>query len=421
VSILPWVAAAAAILSGFFALTGQALRSFRRAEFEELMDEASAESFLRRLDRHIKSLKLTTSLCRSLANLALVVSLIEWFDSDSWASVTGAVALAGVIIAIVGVAIPQAWAHYGGEKVLSHTLGVLLGFRYLLYPLIALMQAFDLPVRRLSGVSDEEHHNGEATRQEILQAASEGQAEGSMDAEEVEMIESVIEFSETQAGEIMTPRTDIFAVPVGLSWQEAARQIVDSGHSRVPVYGDDLDDIIGILYAKDLLRLADSPAEQRSIRDVMRKCFFVPETKTLDDLLREFKARKVHIAVLLDEYGGTAGLVTIEDVLEEIVGEIADEYDRAEPLEYKQIGPDLWEVEGRMHIDELNDMADLEIPEDEDFDTVAGFVFSELGYIPAVGEKLETTEARFTVLAADERKISRLKVEALRPAGESNQ
>jgi len=289
-------------------------------------------------------------------------------------------------------------------------------FRYALYPVTAVLQWLHLPVRRLSGVSDAEVENGDDARQEILHAASEGRAEGAVDADEAEMIESVIEFGETQAGEIMTPRTDVFALPADTPWDVAAERIVEAGHTRVPVYEGDLDNIIGILYAKDLLRYVGDSAPV-DLRKILRKPFFVPETKALDDLLREFRAGKVHMAVVLDEYGGTAGIVTIEDVLEEIVGDISDEYDRAAPALARRVDERTLEVDGRLHIDDLNDLAKLEIPEDEDYDTVAGFVFSRLGHIPQVGEELPTPGARFTVLAADERKITRLRVELADPSG----
>jgi CBS domain containing-hemolysin-like protein len=285
----------------------------------------------------------------------------------------------------------------------------MLPLRYALSPLIAVMHAFHMPIRRLSGQADSDEETGESAREEILQVATEGQAEGAVAAEQVEMIESVIEFSNTQAGEIMTPRTDVVALPLETPLPEARRQTLESGHTRMPIYEGDLDNIIGILYAKDLLGYTE-PSPAADLRSVMRKPFFIPESKPLNALLRDFKNRKVHMAVVLDEYGGTAGLVTIEDVLEEIVGDISDEYDETTPALMRRL--DAWtaEVEGRMYIDDLNDAMGLSIPEDEDYDTVAGMVFSELGYIPKAGETLAAHGATFTVLAADERKITRLRV-----------
>jgi len=409
---LIWVVAACAALSCFFALSGHTLRAFRRLQLDEAFGGRIGKRRLRTLEEHLTALRLGTSLCRVLANLALVVSMVYLLDalSDSVRALTAVAAAAG-IIAIFGIAIPQAWSSYAGERALARTLPVLLACRLLLWPITAAMAAFDLPVRRLTGAGDEDETNGEAAKQEILQAATEGQAEGAVDAEEVEMIESVMEFGETQAAEIMTPRTDIFALRFDTPFEQACARIVEAGHSRVPIYQGDLDTIIGVLYAKDLLRHVSDP--EVSLRDLMRKPYFVPETKLLDDLLKTFKASKVHVAIVLDEYGGTAGLVSIEDVLEEIVGDIADEYDPAEPALMRRVDATSAEVDGRMYIDDLNDAMQFEIPEDEDYDTVAGFVFSEMGYIPTVGETLEAQGARFTILDADERKINSLRVEIL--------
>jgi putative hemolysin len=278
------------------------------------------------------------------------------------------------------------------------------------------MLVVETPIRRLAGLRDGQEQD--QARQEILQAATEGAAEGQVEHEEVQMIASVIGFADRRAGEVMTPRTDVFALPVETTWAAACKAVYEGGQSRVPVYQDDLDNIIGVLYAKDLLHYVEQ-AKPPILRAIMRKAFFVPETKPLDDLLREFRARKVHMAVVLDEYGGTAGVVSIEDVLEEIVGEIHDEYDLAEPALMHRLDELSAEVDGRMYIDDLNAAMKLAVPENQDYVTVAGMVFSELGYIPHAGETLESHGARFTVLAADERKITKLKVEKLPgPTGE---
>jgi CBS domain containing-hemolysin-like protein len=359
---------------------------------------------------------LAVSLWRALANVAMVTALLFLLEAwDGPGPLAAALALAAGLIAVFGIAIPHAWAEHGGLAVLRVTGGVLQACRYAMYPVTALMGSFELPVRRLLGVPESSAAEGETARQEIVHAAEEGQAEGAVDAEEVEMIESVIEFRARCADEIMTPRTDMFALPVETPWHQACHQVFEAGHTRVPVYDGDLDNIIGILYAKDLLRHIESD-EPAALRQIMRKPYFVPETKPLADLLREFKRRKVHLAVVLDEYGGTAGLVSIEDVLEEIVGDIADEYDQAEPALMRRLDERSAEVDGRMYVDDLNDALGLHLPEDEDYDTVAGLVFSEIGYVPTVDETIETHGARFTILAADQRKITRLRVDVLQPA-----
>ncbi|MCP4375803.1 MAG: HlyC/CorC family transporter, partial [bacterium] len=405
---LVWVVLLCTSLSGFFALTGYSLRAFRRSRLEEVLEDHPGKARLEVLDRHLWAMRLNASLCRTISNVALVVAVGVLFDGQLVATVAVSVGL----IALFGIAIPHAWAAYADEQILAITFPVLLVLRHVMSPVIWLMQRFDLPIRRLTGITDRDANNGDSAKQEILQAASDGQAEGAVDADEVEMIESVMEFGDTHAAEIMTPRTDIFALGAETPWTEAVQRIVAAGHTRVPVFTDDIDNIIGVLYAKDMLRLVGA-GESVAIGDLVRKPFFVPETKALDDLLQEFKVRKVHIAVVLDEYGGTAGIVTIEDVIEEIVGEIADEYDQSEADLMQRIDERTIEADGRMYIDDLNDALDLEIPEDASYDTVAGLVFSELGYIPKVDETLNAYGADFSVLAADERKITRLRVKVV--------
>ncbi|MHC4718345.1 MAG: hemolysin family protein [Planctomycetota bacterium] len=427
---LLWVAVASAALSGFFSLNAYSLRDTSRRKLEAAFADRS-DSRLRGLLDHLRELHMLCGFLRTVCNLALLVAVLGCFrvhrgEADIF-QIIAAVAVTAGVVAIVSVAIPHAWAHYAGAKILAATAPVLTALRAGLLPLVMIMRAFDLPIRRLAGVpdpvSEEPGENGAgrngsaretAIKAEILHVASEGQAEGAVDAEEMEMIESVIEFGEQRAGEIMTPRTDMIALPVDADGAQVRQTVVEAGHTRIPVYDGDVDHIIGVLYAKDLLNVPDPT--QVDLRRVMRKPFFIPETKLLDELLREFKARKSHMAIVLDEYGGTAGLVTVEDLIEEIVGDISDEYDRPESILMKRVDDRAVEVDGRMYIDDLNDALGLSIPEEEDYDTVAGFVSSELGAIGQAGESLTACGAAFTVLAADDRKITRLRVE---PVSES--
>ncbi len=403
-----WVVVSAA-LSSFFALTGYSLRAFRRSQLEEAFEDHPDKDRLDTLDTHLIALRLNASLCRALANVSLVAGMIMLLGPEQ---VGWAIGICVVVVAVFGVAIPHAWASYASEEILAKLLPLMMVLRYLFWPVLAVMMWLDLPVRRLVGYTETEEEHAENAKQEILNAASEGQAEGAVDADEVDMIESVMEFGDTQAAEIMTPRTDIFALPADTPFDEAITKICEAGHTRVPLYHPDIDNIVGVLYAKDLLSMfgRDEPIDLQS---VMRKPFYVPETKLLDDLLKEFKIRKIHQAIVLDEYGGTAGIVTFEDIMEEIVGDIADEYDQAEPEQIQRIDETTIQVDGRVYVDDLNDELKLEIPEDADYDTVAGLVFSELGYIPNVGDSLQAFGAEFSVLAADERKITRLQVRVL--------
>ncbi|MCL2700281.1 MAG: hemolysin family protein [Phycisphaerae bacterium] len=410
---LIWAAALAAIVSGFFSLAECAFHGVRRAGLREQFHDRPRRMVL--LERHLAPLRMTASLGRTLANLTLVTLLLYGFQNDTgwqWSAALAALAVAAGLVTVFSVAIPHAWAAHATPRVIAVCYAPLLALRFLFYPVVAIMLACDIPVRRLAGANETSEDREDATIAQILQAATDGVAEGTVQRDEVKMIESALEFGDLQAGQIMTPRTALFALPVETTWQQACDEVVRAGHTRIPVYSDDLDNIIGILYAKDLLRHVGS-ASPVELRAIIRKPIFVPESKPLNDLLKEFRGRKIHMAIVLDEYGGTAGLVTIEDVLEEIVGEISDEYDRGEPALLSRVDERTIEADGKLYIDDLNDALGLDVPEDENYITIAGLVFSELGYIPQPGETFDAFDARFIILAADERKITRLRVERL--------
>ncbi|MDD4890354.1 MAG: hemolysin family protein, partial [Phycisphaerae bacterium] len=243
-----------------------------------------------------------------------------------------------------------------------------------------------------------------------------------VDPQETQMIKSVLEFQDTRADQIMTPRTDIIAVDVTADLHAVLETVHQAGHSRIPVYEGNLDNIIGLLYAKDLLwEIArdgdESGPPVLAIRKVMRPPLFVPESRSLSDLLGDLRRTHVHLAIVLDEFGGTAGLVTIEDILEEIVGEIADEHEQPEQSPIRKLDERTWEVDGRVHVDDLNEQLKLTLPENEDYDTISGFVISSLGRIPKTGEALALARSgvTITIAHAEPRRIVRLRLQ-LTPA-----
>ena len=211
------------------------------------------------------------------------------------------------------------------------------------------------------------------------------------------------------------------AIEVHTDLPTVVQMIAMTGHSRIPVYEGNIDNIIGLVYAKDLLTEIGRNHEGFSLRNKIRKAYFVPETKPLRVLLHEFQNQKLHIAIVLDEYGGTAGIVTIEDILEELVGEIVDEYEETPPEAMRKIDATTIEIDARMYVDDLNEEFDIELPEDEDYDTVGGFVFSHLGYIPKTGETFEYGNINFTVVAAGPRQIQRLRIQKPSPPEKANQ
>lgn len=227
-----------------------------------------------------------------------------------------------------------------------------------------------------------------------------------LEAEERQMISHIYEFSETLAREVMVPRVDMVCADASQGLREVIRLIKESGHSRIPVYTDSVDHIQGIVYAKDLLDLPPQEDGASAVLALARKPFFIPETKKIDDLLRDLRRNKVHIAIVVDEYGGTAGLVTLEDLLEEIVGEIQDEYDSEEP-EFVQLGPDSFRVDGRMNLDDVNDLCGTSLPT-ESVDTIGGFIYDLLGRIPQEGETIQWEDVSFRVEEIEGQRIAKV-------------
>ncbi|QJB57668.1 hemolysin family protein [Pseudodesulfovibrio sp. zrk46] len=251
--------------------------------------------------------------------------------------------------------------------------------------------------------------NGQDLEEHILEARAEGEIEG----DEVSMLLNILDFDEKEVTEIMVPRTDMDCVAVDSSVKDVASVILNEGsHSRIPIYKDTKDHIVGVVHAKDLLApLLDGNGDQ-PIEGLMRPAFFVPEEMCLDDVLSAFKREKIHLAIVQDEYGGTSGIVTMEDVLEEIVGEIADEYDQDRPDEIEELSDDVFIVSGRVPLDEVCDRCSLCL-ESEDVDSIGGFVAAMAGRIPNVGEFFTFDGKRFTVLEADERQVWAIRIEPL--------
>ncbi|NUQ39048.1 MAG: MFS transporter [Caldilineales bacterium] len=230
-----------------------------------------------------------------------------------------------------------------------------------------------------------------------------------VEAEEREMIDSIFRFSETTVGEVMIPRVDVIALDRHASLQAALDTIVEGGHSRIPIYEDTIDHVIGVLYAKDLLGCYREGMQNVKITDLMRTPYFVPESAMVDDLLGDLQHKKVHLAIVVDEYGGTAGVVTIEDLLEEIVGEIQDEYDSEAPLIQRQ-APGVYLVRGRVDIDDLNRELGLHLTDADESYTLAGVIFSHLQRVPDVGDTLDLDGARIEILAVNDNRIEQVRL-----------
>ncbi len=250
------------------------------------------------------------------------------------------------------------------------------------------------------------------TEKELQELIDESEEGGIINEEEGEMLHSIFEFGETIVREVMVPRTDMVCCSTEATLSEVLASIISSGHSRVPIFEGTNDRIVGVVYAKDLLRFWGRKPDEINIGQVMRTPYFVPETKSIETLLQEFRTKRVHIAIAIDEYGGTSGLITIEDLIEEIIGDIQDEYDVE--VDWLQVeDEDTVLVDGRLNIEELEDHFEISIPR-EKFDTVGGYLFNISGHVPVVGEELRDNGLLLTVVEGDDRKISKVRVQRLR-------
>ena len=418
-SWISWIGALVVAALTLFAALNLALRIPSRVRIAEQFEKAGREDAFEAFVAKRPQYLLATAVLRSIATLALLlIALFYVREERTGATTVDLVVACGsalILVLVFGVAIPNAWAKYAGDALIVSTLPLLAAVRFICRPVIAFLDIFDPFVRRLAGVPVRDAKSyADELEQQILDAVSEGEKHGAVDEQEKEMIESVIELTDTHAEEIMTPRTDIVAVSKDVNLDTVLKTIRERGHSRIPVYAETIDTILGVLYAKDLLlRETDAPFDAST---VMRPVLFIPERKMVRELLREFQSQKIHIAVVLDEYGGTAGLITIEDILEELVGEIRDEYDTVAPEEIKRIDDHTVEVDARMHVDEVNDELHLQLPEDEDYETIGGFVCSRMGKIPTVGEIIQHRNVAIEVIGAEPRRVTRLRLDISQPS-----
>lgn len=260
--------------------------------------------------------------------------------------------------------------------------------------------------RRLSRVEDTDN-----IEKEIQQIIDEGEQQGLISEDEGEMIQGIFSFRDTIAREIMVPRTDAVCAHYDTHFPDIIQLIIQSGHSRIPIYQGNIDNIIGTLHAKDLLSYWGR--DDLEIRSIVRSPYFIPETKKISEVLKDLRDNKSHMAIVIDEYGGTAGILTLEDIIEEIIGEVMDEHDSEEKMIVEQEDGSI-SVNARLDAEELEDYLDLELPEGK-FESVGGFIISLLGRVPAVGERLTYRNIEIVVEAANNRKIERVKIRRVDP------
>jgi len=416
--LLLWLSVAGMVVTCIAAIGARSLGEFAPHELKEICRRRRSSDRLGQILRHREQVALAAETLQVVATAVVVGAWVLWITPSEGianpAMLISSVAGAAVVLLAVEIWIPWAVVRLWAAPFLYHTWPAWRAVSVVLTPLVIAARFVDAVMHRLAGRTPEVPDE-ESFEDDIRTIVSEGHREGLLEEDAREMIEGVIELSDVHVSEIMTPRTDMVSMPMALTQREALQFVTEISLTRIPVSDKNRDDIVGILHIKDLLpELAKEPGEtRRPWTSLLREPFYVPGTKPSDVLLQEFQRTRNHMAVVLDEYGGVSGLVTMEDVLEEIVGEIVDEYDKDLVDGIRELDDGLCEALGKIHIDEINERLDLQLPDDGDFDTIGGFVFSELGHVPVVGEELIRNNVRITVVEATRRRIERVRLEIL--------
>lgn len=413
------------VLNGLFVAAEIALVTIRRSRVDQLIDEGDRRAIrVRRLiedpGRFLAVIQLGITFVGFLASAFAAISLARALASAFDRLGLGADLATGLALVLVtlflslftivfGELVPKSLALAHPDRVALVVAGPVDLLGRLFGPVVGVLAGITRSVVRPFGI--EVTKEARISAEELKLIVERGGEQGILEAEEEQMIHAVIELGDRRLHEVMVPRPDIVALPAEATIDEAVEVIVREGHSRIPVYEESIDEVIGILYAKDLLPILKDGAERPPLRSILRTPVFVPESMPIDDLLHELQRRKVHLAIVLDEYGGTAGLVTIEDLLEEIVGEIQDEYDVEEPLVVR-LSPDEARMDGRVSIEELEETFDVELDlEDRDeYDTLGGLIFHRLGELPEPGDRIVVGPLTMTVESTDGRRVGKVLV-----------
>lgn len=420
------------LVNAFFAMSEIAVISLNDNKIEKMAEDGhkKAKQVVKLTENSSKFLStiqigvtLAGFLTSASASQTFADMIVKALEGTAFYNALGASVISGLSIVIItiimsyfslvlGELTPKKIAMQAPEKISFKVVGILLFFSKVFAPFVKVLSVSTNAVVRLLGYDP--HADEEIlTEEEIRMMVDVGGEKGVIEDVQKEMINNIFEFDDLDAGDIMTHRTDMTAVDVNDPIMDVVKTAIESGYSRIPVFDDDPDNIIGIIYVKDLLRYIGTDLPKHAMRKIMRTPMYVPESKSCGDLFKEMTSKHTQMAVVVDEYGGTAGLVTLEDIIEAIVGNIQDEYDDEEE-EISKINETTFTIDGLTDIDELDEIIGKDLPEG-DYDTIAGYIISRLGYLPKQGEHSEVMfeNIRFTVLEVENRRIEKVKVEIL--------
>ena len=418
------------LVNAFFAMSEMAIVTLNDSKMEKMADEGhkKAKKVLRLTEdssRFLSTIQVGVTLAGFLTSAVAATSfssiLTAWLTklfNISDGSVKGLIASLSLILItilisyfslVLGELLPKRIAMHNPESISFKVVGILLFFKAIMRPIVALLSASTNGMLRLFGINPKDTPQA-VTEEEIRMLVDVGEEKGVIEESQKEMINNIFEFDDIVAADVMTHRTDVVAIDINDSFTTVLKTVMEEGYSRIPVYDDDLDDIKGVLYVKDLLKFVGQDLPKRGVAKLMRKAYFVPESKKCGELFAEMTEKRIQLAIVSDEYGGFAGIVTIEDLLESIVGNMQDEYDDEEE-EFEKLNDTTYTIDGVTDIEEVEEELGIKLPQGE-YDTVAGMIMSILGRIPEENETptVEVAGCEFTVESINERRIERVKI-----------
>lgn len=398
-------------LSGVFSASETALTSFRSSDLEDVELKHPREAKL--LKKWLKSpneILTGILLGNNIVNIlgsALATALSFKVMGNSPFAILIATAIMTVVILIFGEITPKIIAKNNAVKMSRKVIFIMYYLTYITRPIVIVLMGISKIIGRIIGIEirDEELM---ITEKDIISFVNVGEAEGVIEEGEKEMIHSIFEFGETTAKAVMTPRTSMYSVDVTKSIDDIWEELIDTGFSRIPAYEETIDNIVGILYVKDILKSIKSGETSQPVRNFVREPYFVPSTKSIIEILKEFQEKQVHIAIVLDEYGGTVGLLTIEDLIEEIVGEIRDEFDYEEEEPIIKHGEHSYIIDAMIDIETINKELELSLPVSDDYESLGGLIMNQIGKIAVIGDEVIIGEVGLKVIEVDKLRISKV-------------
>ena len=400
-------------LSGFFSGLEVALVGVRKSKVIQLFNEGKKGA------KALHTLKMNPSWMMSSVNLgnnlvnvgasALATSLaIRMFGNDGLGIAVGIMTF---LILVFGEITPKTYCNANSTRIALRYAPVLLAFSYAFYPVVKFFEIITKGVVKITGSS---YAPPPITEDEIKGVIEQGLAEKAIEKDEMELVHGALKFDDTVIRSVMTPRTKMFSLNSKMLLFEALPQINQSGHSRIPIFGETHDDIVGFIHVRDVLKELENDNKMVSLKEIARKPVFVSQEKMVSGLLKEMKGRKTHMAIVVDEYGGVEGLVTLEDLLEEIVGEIEDETDLTRPKGYEKIDRDTIITNGDIEIDTVNEIFKTKIPEGDDYASLSGLLHERLQDIPQEGDKIEVDELRIVVEKVSKNIPRKIRIERIK-------